>query len=76
MWDRLPRYVKRVLVGLDEFVNILLNGRVGETISSRVGRNAIAGEFWSRRLFEPLIDAIFGMGHCRKNIESLQKDHE
>jgi hypothetical protein len=38
-----------------------------ETISSRVGRNAVEGKRWAL-ICERLIDGIFGAGHCRRSI--------
>lgn len=38
-----------------------------ETISSWVGRNAVAGERWALTA-EKVIDALLGAGHCRANI--------
>lgn len=35
-----------------------------ETISSAVGRGAIAGRRWAL-IAERIIDALFGRGHCR-----------
>jgi hypothetical protein len=38
-----------------------------ETISSAVGRNAVAGRRWAL-IAERVIDRIFGRGHCRDSI--------
>ena len=39
-------YVHRVLVAFDVFVNVLLRGREGETISGRAYRAALMGHRW------------------------------
>ena len=57
-------YVKRVALSVDQLINTITGGDEDETISSRVGRNAIAGKLWALVL-ERLIDAILGKGHCR-----------
>jgi hypothetical protein len=40
-----------------------------ETISSWVGRHAVADERWALAS-ERFIDALFGAGHCRRSIGS------
>ena len=57
-------YLKRIGLSVDQLVNTITGGSEDETISSRVGRNAIAGKLWALVL-ERLIDAIVGNGHCR-----------
>ncbi|RXR28963.1 hypothetical protein [Sphingobium fluviale] len=55
---------------------VIFGGRrpnTDETISSRVGRAALAGKRWGL-MCEAAIDALFrllgdGPGHCRRNIE-------
>lgn len=39
-------YVHRVLVGLDQFANVIAAGKPDETISSRWARGAEAGKWW------------------------------
>jgi hypothetical protein len=60
-------YVKRVGLALDQFVNAIAGGNEDETISSRVGRGAVAGKWWALVL-ERVIDAFLGKGHCRSAI--------
>jgi hypothetical protein len=64
------RYVIRVLVAIDQLGNALLGGSEDETISSRVGRNAIAGKKWAL-ITEKVINALFWFqpNHCRRHIE-------
>ena len=57
-------YLKRLALSVDQLVNTITGGSEDETISSRVGRNSIAGKLWALVL-ERLIDAILGKGHCR-----------
>ena len=49
----------------DLLANVTLNGREGESISSRTGRGLIARQRWAI-ILGPLIDSIFGQGHCIK----------
>jgi hypothetical protein len=67
----LSRYIKNLLIcpliGIDMMINTLLGGNPWETISSSVGRQAMAGEVWALRL-EKIIDSVMGAGHCRRNI--------
>ena len=63
----------RVLVSIDQLANTLLNGKPDETISSRVGKNAIAGKRWAL-IAEKFINALFKFligeeNHCRSHIE-------
>ena len=44
------RYPVRVLVGLDQFVNVACDGRPDETISSRASRAAVGGRWWGRAM--------------------------
>lgn len=41
-------YLVRVLIGLDEFANVIFDGNLDETISARSGRAAKAGKRWGR----------------------------
>jgi hypothetical protein len=54
-------------VGLDQAANALFGGSEDETISSRVGRGALAGKPWAV-VAEKVIDFIFGQGHCKNAI--------
>ena len=44
------RYPVRVLVGLDQFVNVTCDGKPDETISSRAARAAVSGKWWGKAL--------------------------
>lgn len=57
----------RADIGIDQTGNALLGGSEDETISSRVGRHAIAGKCWALAA-EVFIDSIFGKDHCRQAI--------
>lgn len=70
------RYVRNILIGLDQLCNVILGGDdVDETISSAVGRKAAQG----RRLFialEAVIDLTFAViagerHHCANNVEEM-----
>ncbi|WP_316154693.1 hypothetical protein [Cupriavidus sp. BIC8F] len=53
-------------IAYDECGNALFGGARGETISARTGNALLAGKRWAR-IVAPLIDAIFGAGHCLAN---------
>lgn len=77
LWKETPRYLKRLIIHfIDHGGNVILNGRVGECISSRVGRNVKEGEWWSVHLFAPVIDFFFGKDHCANNIDEYIKNHD
>jgi hypothetical protein len=61
-------YIVRVLISIDQLGNTICNGDPDETISSRVGRGAVAGKRWALML-EPIINWIMGSPtHCRDAI--------
>lgn len=68
----MERYLKRWLVWLDQGVNVAFGGSEDETVSSVVGRKALAGVWWAKML-RPVIDMVFGWlgekDHCYRNIE-------
>lgn len=53
-------------VALDECGNSLFGGDAQETISRRTGLALIAGKRWAK-IAAPLIDCVFGKGHCLAN---------
>lgn len=53
-------------VALDECGNSLFGGDPQETISRRTGLALAAGKKWAK-IAAPLIDFIFGKGHCLAN---------
>lgn len=59
---------RRVLIAIDQLGNAFANGNPDETISSRVGRAAVAGKRWGM-ILERVIDWMFWPGHCREAIE-------
>lgn len=66
-------YIVRLLIALDQLGNAVLLGNPDETISSRVGRHAVAGKRWALAC-EWIIDRLFfaltgEWNHCRANIE-------
>jgi hypothetical protein len=53
-------------VALDECGNSLFGGDAQETISRRTGLALIAGKRWAK-VVAPVIDFLFGKGHCLAN---------
>jgi len=68
MESKLKRYCWNILLGLDQFLSVLTGGDPDETVSSRAGKAAAAGNRLGR-LLEMSLDAVFGAGHCRRSIE-------
>lgn len=83
MFRRLQFWLLEILVSIDQLAHVLLGGpkylifggpcpSADETISSKVGRQALKGKRWARILEVP-IDALFRLlgeaGHCRARIE-------
>jgi hypothetical protein len=84
MIGRLAAWLVELLIAIDQFAHVLLGGpkyvvigkgpcpSADETISSKVGRQAIRGKRWAR-ICEVPIDALFRLlgehGHCRRRIE-------
>ncbi|WP_242137388.1 hypothetical protein [Sphingomonas sp. TREG-RG-20F-R18-01] len=82
---RLGNWIVQVLIGIDQFVYVLLAGpyylivggicpSADETISSRVGRAAMAGAWWGKPCAW-FIDHLFMLlgskpGHCARAIET------
>lgn len=62
-------YWIRLLIAVDQLGNTLTGGDPDETISSRVGKAAVAGSKWGLRA-EAVIDWLFWEGHCRECIEA------
>ena len=65
-------YLHRILLAWDRAWNAMFGGSDRETISSRVGRNAIAGKRWAL-IAEKVIDYVFFVirgqrNHCRESI--------
>jgi peroxiredoxin len=60
MASQVYRYVKRVLVVVSIFVNVLLGGSVNQTFSARNWDRKRNGKF----NIVVLIDGIFGRNHC------------
>lgn len=76
MIDRLRAWALQMLICVDQIAGCWLRGwvyvwiggeqpKADETISSWVGRRAIAGFAWAL-VAERLIDLLFGAGHCRR----------
>jgi hypothetical protein len=50
----------------DTCANALFGGSRGETLSTRTGNALLAGKRWAK-IAAPVIDALFGAGHCIAN---------
>lgn len=57
---------KAMAIAYDECGNALFGGPATETISTRTGNALIQGKRWAK-IVAPLIDAMFGRGHCLAN---------
>lgn len=83
MFRRLAAWVVEILVGIDQLAHVVLGGpkfllwggpcpSADETISSKVGRQAMNGKRWAI-VAEFVIDGFFRLlgerGHCRNKIE-------
>lgn len=53
----------QVGIAIDELINAFLQGDARHTISARTGYAVYRGKRWGK-LLAPMIDAIFGKGHC------------
>ena len=62
-----------MLIAIDQLGNAVTGGYEDETISSRVGRAAVAGKRWGI-ILERVIDWLFWPGHCRGSIEPEEAD--
>ena len=66
----MKQYIYNILIGIDQFANVVLGGAPDETISTRVYRHR---EHWAGGLAVKLIDFLFSWyetNHCRKSYEA------
>lgn len=66
------RYLLNVAIAVDQLINTILRGRPDETISSRVGRNAMEGDRWAliaEKVINFIFDRLGDYNHCRNRIE-------
>jgi len=90
MPHRLARWLIELLIAIDQLAHVLFGGpkylimggpcpSADETISSKVGRQALRGRPWAR-IVEVPIDMLFRLlgerGHCRRRIEFDELDEE
>lgn len=64
----LKKYGRNILIGIDQFANILLGGSTDETISSRLGRN------YDGTWMEKFVNFLFSWrqkDHCSESIEKV-----
>jgi len=63
-------YFYNLLIGLDQFVNVILGGAPDQTISSRCWKHR---DHWAGKLAVSFVDFLFGWheaNHCRASYES------
>ena len=68
------KYLKNILISLDQLTNTLLFGAPDETISSRLGRN------YNGSWMEKFVDWLFQWqnkpdGHCESSIEPIDREN-
>lgn len=61
-----PDRAMSMVVAFDECGNALFGGDPQETISRRTGLALLSGKRWAK-VVAPIIDFIFGKGHCLAN---------
>jgi hypothetical protein len=77
--DRLTLWLYQIVISIDQLAHVVCGGpkylamggpcpSADETISSKVGRSAIAGKKWAL-ITEVVINALLGPNHCRRMIE-------
>lgn len=69
-------YLFNLLIGLDQFVNVILGGAPDQTISSRCWKHR---EHWAAALAVRLIDWLFSWkekNHCRESFESGDRQEQ
>lgn len=71
----IKKYLKNILISIDQFFNTLFGGSPDETISSRLGRN------YKNSFLEKFVDWIFSWqkkseGHCESAIEWDENEND
>ena len=64
----LGKYIKNILIGVDQLANAVIGGDPDETISSRAGKEVRSGKGWGWK-FLCLVLNKFDKNHCQKSIE-------
>ena len=70
------QYMFNIVLGMDQFINVLLLGDADDTISGRCGRAIASGKSkWFVKLLAPFIDLVFlklfdEKHHCQNSIET------
>lgn len=69
-------YFKNLMLGLDEFLNTVIGGAPGDTISGRAGRAARDNRTWGKALCYLL--NLIDKNHCQKAIanDATGRHHE
>jgi len=65
----MSKYIRNILISLDQLANTILGGDPDETISSRVGKNYHGSKI------EELINYFFGPNHC-ENAEEKDEGND
>lgn len=65
----MKKYLKNVLISLDQLLNAMLGGDPDETICSRVWKASQRGEGWAQKA-RIVLDEVFGRNHCQESEES------
>ena len=63
-------YGKRILIGLDQFLNTLFMGWPDETLSSRAYRMAADGNPWPMYAIDGLANLFSDENHCETSFKS------
>ena len=65
MANKIKKYIRNILISLDQLLNTLLGGDPDETISSRLGKH------YDGTWMEKLVNKIFNKqtDHCSESIE-------
>ncbi len=68
VFEKLKIYFWNILISVDQFINTLLGGDPDETMSSRMGKNILAGKCKICKAICWVLN-IFQKDHCMKSIE-------
>lgn len=64
----LASWPQRMGTAISQLLNVILNGNPDESVSSRAWKARAKGKRWGK-IAVPLIDAVFGKGHCQAAAE-------
>ena len=69
-------YLLNLLIGIDQFANVILGGAPDETISSRCWRHREHWAGWTAVVFIDWLFSWHEQEHCRKSFESGDRHTE